>query len=197
MEEFSWLTSLPNSVPPPCSGREWGLCSVHPVLSLLLLPAQGKTPHTLPLIQHGVPFMGDRPHQLFQPEPFPWAAVLGKLLEGGSLFSMGCNPSGTDCISNGSSAGSQILPANLLQPRLLSPWSHRSYQEPAPESTSHGATRATRLSHGPELRSLCSESPSSPPHPWVHALCPRWAQYNRAGLCCCWRQSQHITLVGN
>ena len=38
---------------------EWVLQSVHRTLSLLLLPAQGRTPHTLLLLQCGVLLMGD------------------------------------------------------------------------------------------------------------------------------------------
>jgi len=39
--------------------REWGWWSVHRLLSRLLLPPQGRTPHTLPLLQRGVPLKGD------------------------------------------------------------------------------------------------------------------------------------------
>ena len=59
-------------------------------------------------------------HKLLQRESFPRAAVLHKLLQ---------------C---GSPAGSQVLPANLLQFGLLSPQVHRSCQEPAPVWASHG-----------------------------------------------------------
>jgi len=44
----------------------------------------------------------------------------------------------------GSPFGSQVLPANLLQRGLLSPWSHRSWQEPAPARTSHRVTACFR-----------------------------------------------------
>jgi len=39
-----------------------------------------------------------------------------------------------------SPVGSQVLPANLLQYGLLSPWLHRSCQEPAPAWALHGVT---------------------------------------------------------
>jgi len=35
-------------------------------------------------------------------------------------------------LQRGSPTESQVLPANLLQHRLVSPWVHRSCQEPAP-----------------------------------------------------------------
>ena len=47
-------------------------------------------------------------HVLLQRESFPQAAVLHELLQ------------------RGSPTGSQVLPANLLQRGLLSPWGHRS-----------------------------------------------------------------------
>ncbi|KAK4828316.1 hypothetical protein QYF61_025328 [Mycteria americana] len=43
-----------------------------------------------------------------------------------------------------SPTGSQVLPANLLQHGLLSPWVHRSCQEPAPAQASHGVTASFR-----------------------------------------------------
>lgn len=46
-------------------------------LSLLLLPPQGRAPHTLALLQRGLPPWEEvLLHKLLQPEPFPWAAVL-------------------------------------------------------------------------------------------------------------------------
>ena len=39
-----------------------------------------------------------------------------------------------------SPAGSQVLPANLLQHGLLFPWVHRSCQQPAPAQALHGVT---------------------------------------------------------
>ncbi|KAK4830289.1 hypothetical protein QYF61_009492 [Mycteria americana] len=43
-------------------------------------------------------------------------------------------------LQRGSLTGSQVLPANLLQRGLLSPWVHRSSPEPAPAWASHGVT---------------------------------------------------------
>ncbi|KAK4810998.1 hypothetical protein QYF61_014471 [Mycteria americana] len=43
-------------------------------------------------------------------------------------------------LQHGSPTGSQVLPANLLQRGLFSPWGHRSCQEPAPAWTLHGVT---------------------------------------------------------
>ncbi|KAK4830240.1 hypothetical protein QYF61_009307 [Mycteria americana] len=45
--------------------------------------------------------------------------------------------------------GSQVLPANLLQRGLLSPWGHRSCQEPALAWPSHGVT--VSFKHPPAL----------------------------------------------
>ena len=52
-------------------------------------------------------------------------------------------------LQRGSPAGSQVLPANLLQRGLLSPWGHRSCQEPAPARASHGVTAS--FGHPPAL----------------------------------------------
>ncbi|KAK4828040.1 hypothetical protein QYF61_022817 [Mycteria americana] len=68
----------------------------------------GKTPHTLPLLQHGFPPTAGSP-----PQTSPaWVP----------------------------SMESQVLPANLLQHGLLSPWVHRFCQEPAPVRGLHGVT---------------------------------------------------------
>jgi len=45
--------------------------------------------------------------------------------------------------------GTQALPKNLLHHRLLSPWVHRSWQEPAPAWVLHGVTASFR--HPPAL----------------------------------------------
>jgi len=49
----------------------------------------------------------------------------------------------------GSPRGSQALSANLLQRGLLSPWGHRSWQEPTPTWVPHGVTASFR--HLPAL----------------------------------------------
>jgi len=54
----------------------------------------------------------------------------------------GCSPSGTDSSSVGP------LPANLLQRGLLSPWIHRSCQEPAPAQALHRVTAS--FGHPPD-----------------------------------------------
>ena len=106
---FPGLTSLPTSPPPPPKWRrehrEWGLWSVHHMLSLLLLP-----PCSLPLLQHG------RQSSTNCPSMGPFHRVQSfrnRLLQ------------------RGSPAGSQVLLANLLRRGLLSPRVHRSWQEPA------------------------------------------------------------------
>jgi len=62
---------------------------VHHTLSLPLLPPQGRTPHALPLLQRGVPPMGDSP---LRTAP-AWVP------------STGCSPSGTGCSSVGPPQG--------------------------------------------------------------------------------------------
>ncbi|KAK4831166.1 hypothetical protein QYF61_015636 [Mycteria americana] len=47
-------------------------------------------------------------------------------------------------LQRGSPMGSQVLPANLLQHGLLSPWVHRFCQEPAPSRASHRVTASFR-----------------------------------------------------
>ncbi|KAK4827365.1 hypothetical protein QYF61_017303 [Mycteria americana] len=50
-------------------------------------------------------------------------------------------------LQRGSPMGSQVLPANLLQRGLLSPWGPRSCQEPAPVQASHGVTASFGCIH--------------------------------------------------
>ena len=47
----------------------------------------------------------------------------------------------------GSPAWSQVLPANLLRHGLVSPWLHRSWQEPAPARASHRVTASFGCIH--------------------------------------------------
>jgi len=70
-------------------------------------------------------------HKLLQCASFPWGAALHKLLQSGSPM------------------GSQVLPENLLHLVLLSPWDHRSCQEPAPAQASHGVTAS--FGHPPAI----------------------------------------------
>lgn len=56
----SWLLYLVLAVVQGNGGAgNGGLQSVHHMFSLLLLPPQGRTPYTLPLLQPGVPPIGD------------------------------------------------------------------------------------------------------------------------------------------
>lgn len=57
----------------------------------------------IPLLQCGVPSMGDSPLKNLQCEPFPHTTVLHKLVQ--QWFSHGCSPSGTICFSVGSPQG--------------------------------------------------------------------------------------------
>ncbi|KAK4832711.1 hypothetical protein QYF61_025172 [Mycteria americana] len=50
-------------------------------------------------------------------------------------------------LQRGSPMGSQVLPANLLQHGLLSPWVHSSCQEPAPAQASHRVTASFGCIH--------------------------------------------------
>jgi len=52
-------------------------------------------------------------------------------------------------LQRGSPTGSPALPANLLRHGLLSPWVHRSWQEPAPERAPHRVTAS--FGHLPAL----------------------------------------------
>lgn len=57
----------------------------------------------IPLLQCGVPSMGDSPLKTPQCETFLQATILHKLLQ--QWFSHGCSPSGTVCFSVGSPQG--------------------------------------------------------------------------------------------
>lgn len=64
-------------------------------------------------------------HALLQCESIPWAAVLCKLLQSGSLFH--CMQAFKDMLlHHGSFTGLRVLPGNLLQCGLFSPWVCRS-----------------------------------------------------------------------
>jgi len=52
-------------------------------------------------------------------------------------------------LQRGSPTGPQALPANLLQRGLVSPWGHKSWQEPAPARAPHGVTAS--FGHPPAL----------------------------------------------
>jgi len=112
--------------------------SLHVVSAFLL---RGRTPHTLPLLQHegsshrrqfSTNFSNMSPShglQLFTNCPFHEEQSFRNRL-----------------LQHGSPAGSQALPANLLWRGLLSPQVHRSWQEPAPawgSSQGHGFLQAS------------------------------------------------------
>ncbi|KAK4831375.1 hypothetical protein QYF61_017506 [Mycteria americana] len=66
---------------------------------------------------------------------------------------------------------SQVLPTNLLQHGLLSPWVHRSCQEPAPAWASQGVTASESQNHIGWKRPLRSSSPTinlTLPRPPLH-----------------------------
>jgi len=90
-------------------------------------PLRGRTPHTLPCSSTG---------SLSQ------ETVLHKPLQRGSL------PRGAILQEQAAPAwvptGSQALPVNLLWCGLLSPWGHRSWQEPAPAQALHRVTASFR-----------------------------------------------------
>ena len=77
-------------------------------------------------------------HELLQRESLPQATVLHELLQHGSLPRV--QSFRNRLLQHGSPAGSQVLPANLLQRGLLFPWVHRSCQEPAPAWAFHRVT---------------------------------------------------------
>ena len=119
----SWF-SLPPS-PEQHTGMGNGGCGQFITLCLCYsFLLSGKTPHTLPLLQKGVPPTGDSP----SPSSPMW------------VLPMGCSPSGTDCFSVGPPGGSQALAANLLQCGVLFPCGHRSCQETAPVWAPHRVT---------------------------------------------------------
>jgi len=86
-------------------------------------------------------------HKLLQCESFPQAAALHKLSQYGS-FSRGAALQ-EQAASAWVHTGSQALPANLLRRGILSPWIHRSWQEPAPSHAPHRVTASFR--HPPAL----------------------------------------------
>jgi len=127
---------------------EWGLRSVHHTFSLPLLPPQGE----------------DSSHSASAPA---WGPSHGRQFStnfssvspshGLQLFT-NCSGVGpfhrvqsfrNRLLQRGSPTGSQVLPANLLRPGLLSPWLHRSWQEPAPAQAPHRVTASFR--HPPAL----------------------------------------------
>jgi len=116
-----------------------GLQSVHHTLSLPLLPPQGRTPHTLPLLWHGLPLTEDSPPQASATGVLPtgrsssqtaplWVLPRGAVLQ--EQAAPAWVPHGvTSPASN---------PAPAWAP--LSAWGHRSCQDLAPARALHGVT---------------------------------------------------------
>jgi len=86
-------------------------------------------------------------HKLLQCESFPRAAALHELPSVGPFHRV--QSFRNRLLQRGSPMGSQALPANLLWCGLLSPWVHRSWQEPTPVWAPHGVTASFR--HPPAL----------------------------------------------
>ena len=140
---FPGLTLLPifsTSSPRVAQGdREWGLQSVHHTLSLPLLPPQGEdSSHSSPAPAWG-PSHRDQPSMNFSNvSPSHRLQFFTNCSSMGPIH--GVQSFKNRLLQRGSPAGSQVLPANLLQRGLLSPQVHRSCQEPAPAWASHGVT---------------------------------------------------------
>lgn len=77
-------------------------------------------------------------HELLLCDPIPGAAVPHNLLQHASLHVV--QSFGSRLLQHGFLMGSQVLPANLLRCRLLSPQGHKSCQMFAPAQASHGLT---------------------------------------------------------
>ncbi|KAK4825359.1 hypothetical protein QYF61_026878 [Mycteria americana] len=107
----------------------------------------GRTPHTLPLLQRGVPAMGDSPPRTSPTWVLPTGCSSSPTAPAWVPF-MGCSPSGTDCSSVGP------------------PWGHKSCQQTCSSmgSSLHG-------SRGP-ARSLlqCGLPTGSQPPSGIHLL---------------------------
>jgi len=118
--------------------------------------------------------LGSLPHEtilhgLFQCEPFPQAAVLHDLLQDGS-FPWGALLQEQIClvwVPHGVTSPAK----SLLQCGLLSPWIHRSCQEPAPAQVFHRVTGTSTCSGvGSSLGCRWITSPL-----WTSMACSRTA----------------------
>ncbi|KAK4813314.1 hypothetical protein QYF61_023989 [Mycteria americana] len=100
---------------------------------------RGRTPHTLPLLQRGVPPTGESSANFSNVSPshrlqfFTNCSSVGPFHRVQSFRSR--------LLQRGSPTGSQVLPENLLQHGFLSPRVHRSCQEPVPVRASHGRSQ--------------------------------------------------------
>jgi len=81
-------------------------------------------------------------HKLLQHESFPWPAALHELPQLGPFHRV--QSFRNRLLQHESPTGSQAPPANLLRRGFLSPWVHRSWQEPAPAWAPHGVTASFR-----------------------------------------------------
>jgi len=119
------------------------------MLSLPLLPPQGRTLHTLPLLQHGVPHTGDS-----SPQTAPkWS------------LPRGCSPSGTDCSSVGSPWGHKSCQQTCSS---VDSSIHRS-TGPARTLVQHELSMG---SQSPSGAPVCSDLGSSKICRWISA--PPW-----------------------
>ena len=121
-ELHCWLFYFPQGVTQ--EDGEWGLWSVHHMLSLPDFP-----PHCLPLLQCGVPTLGDSPSQTSSTLVLPLGCSSSRPAPTW-ILSMGYSPSGMVC-SSGVLCKPQFLPENLLLHGHLSS-GYSSCQEPAP-----------------------------------------------------------------
>ena len=99
----------------------------------------GRTPHTLLLLQRGSPPTGDSSAQTSPARVLPHGLQFFMNYTSVGPFHGVPSPSGR-LLQRWSPLGSQVLLANLLQHRLLSPRGRRSCQEPAPAQASHRVT---------------------------------------------------------
>ena len=149
--------------------------SVHHTLSLLLLPPQGEdSSHSSPAPAWG-PSHGRQSSMNFSSvspshrlQFFTNCTSVGPFHEVQSFRNR--------LLQHGSPAGSQVLPANLLQHGLLYPWGHRSCQEPAPAWASHRVTAS--FGHPPAL----AWGPLSRGCRWISA--PLWTSMGCRGTAC-------------
>jgi len=141
------LIFLSTSSPRAAQGDgEWGLQSVHHTLSLPLLPPQREdSSHSSP-----APALGPTHGRQSSPNCSSMGPSHG-LQFFTNFSSMGpfhrVQPFRNRLLLLGSPTGSEALPENLLQHGLLSPWVHRSRQEPPSAWAPHGVTASFRCVH--------------------------------------------------
>ncbi|KAM9591464.1 uncharacterized protein ACIBXB_006257 [Morphnus guianensis] len=89
--------------PSGTGGQGWGLRSSHVIFCRFIL-LRGRTHHTLPLLQRGVPPTGDSPPQTSPTWVLPTGCSSSRTAPAWVLSTV-CSPSGTDCSSVGPSRG--------------------------------------------------------------------------------------------